>query len=271
MEEKDKKQNGQIAVVESQAINLVGNPQDRLGQANEAAKALMSVAQPVSIQGKPYLTIKDWQTIGSFYGLFAGADEAEPVNIDNVTGFRAKAVVRTADGTIISSAMAYCLDEGVWKGREKFAQASMAQTRAASKALRNCVGWVAHLAGYQDTPAEEMDFQDKGITQDYVANVVTQNTPETPKNDLVCPECDGVVVDKRVWEDGEWTRQTSPKGKKFPAFQCIDNDDFKNPTCKGVIWDVPENALQRPPDVLVDDENLAEAERMAQDAEDIPF
>ena len=184
-----------------------------------------------------------------------------------MTGFRAKAVVRTADGTIISSAMAYCLDEGVWKGREKFAQASMAQPRAASKALRNCVGWVAHLAGYQDTPAEEMDFQDKGITQDYVANVVAKNTPETPKNDYICPLCSKQVVDRRV--NGEC--QESPKGKKFPAYQCIDNDDFKNPTCKGVIWDVPENALQRPPDVLVDDENMAEAERMAQDAEDIPF
>ena len=56
---KEEKQNGEIAVVESQAVNLVGNPQDRLKQANEAAKALMTVAQPVSIQGKPYLTIKD--------------------------------------------------------------------------------------------------------------------------------------------------------------------------------------------------------------------
>ena len=262
---KDKKENGEIAVVESQAVNLVGNPQDRLKQANEAAKALMTVAQPVSIQGKPYLTIKDWQTIGSFYGLFAGADEAEPVNIDNVAGFRAKAVVRTADGTIISSAMAYCLDEGIWKGREKFAQASMAQTRAASKALRNCVGWVAHLAGYEDTPAEEMDFQDKGITKVH-AESVTQNIPETPKTDLVCPLCSKTVVDKRVWEDGVFGRQTSPKGKKFPAFSCIDNDDFKNPTCKGVIWDAPESDL-------VKDENLEEAEELAQQAEEevLPF
>lgn len=259
---KDKKENGEIAVVESQAVNLVGNPQDRLKQANEAAKALMTVAQPVSIQGKPYLTIKDWQTIGSFYGLFAGADEAEPVNIDNVAGFRAKAVVRTADGTIISSAMAYCLDEGIWKGREKFAQASMAQTRAASKALRNCVGWVAHLAGYEDTPAEEMDFQDKGITQSH-AQSVSQDTPKTPKNDFVCPICDKQVVDRRVWENGAWTRQTSQKGNKFPALQCIDNDDFKNPTCKGVIWDYPiaDLKIEKPShqnDIVELDENNKE-------------
>ena len=250
MNKEDKKQNGEIAIAESQSINLVGNPQDRLKQGKDAAKALMAVAKPVSIQGKPYLTIKDWQTIGSFYGLFSGADESDPCNIDGVAGFKAKAMVRTADGTIISTAVGYCMDEGIWKGREKFAQASMAQTRASAKALRLVVGWVAHLAGYEDTPAEEMDFQDKGITQDHAEKVVMDSyatgettvvqpsTPEKPKTNLVCPLCNKTVVDKRVWENGEFVRQTSQKGNKFPAFQCIDNDDFQNPTCKGVIWDV---------------------------------
>ena len=137
-----------------------------------------------------------------------------------------------------------------------------------TSAIGRCLGTMGIGVEESFASADEVA---NAVNQQNGESKVTQNTPETPKNDLVCPECDGVVVDKRVWENGEWTRQTSPKGKKFPAFQCIDNDDFKNPTCKGVIWDVPENALQRPPDVLVDDENLAEAERMAQDAEDIPF
>ncbi len=34
---------------------------------------------------------------------------------------------------------------------------SMAQTRAAAKALRNALAWVVVLAGYKPTPAEEMD------------------------------------------------------------------------------------------------------------------
>jgi hypothetical protein len=33
----------------------------------------------------------------------------------------------------------------------------MAQTRASSKALRQAFAWVAVLAGYAATPAEEMD------------------------------------------------------------------------------------------------------------------
>ena len=269
----DKYATGEIVAVGSQSVKLVGNPQDRLKQGKEAAEALMSVAKPIDIQGKPYLTIKDWQTIGSFYGLFSGAEDSDPVNIDGVAGFKAKAVVRTADGTIISAAVGYCMDEGLWKGREKFAQASMAQTRASAKALRMVVGWVAHLAGYEDTPAEEMDFQDKGITQSH-AQSVSQDTPKTPKTDLVCPLCSKSVVDKRVWENGAWTRQTSQKGNKFPAFQCIDNDDFKNPTCKGVIWDYDANesakALQHD---IIEDDDLEEAEELAKQAEEevLPF
>jgi len=45
-------------------------------------------------------------------------------------------------------------------GNEKvpmFQLASMAQTRAGSKAFRNLLSWVAVMAGFQSTPAEEMD------------------------------------------------------------------------------------------------------------------
>ena len=104
-----------------------------------------------------------------------------------------------------------------------------------------------------------MDFQDKGITQDYVANVVENNTPETPKNDYICPLCSKQVVDRRV--NGEC--QVSHKGNNLPAYQCIDNDDFKNPTCKGVIWDYPiaDLKIEKPShqnDIVELDENNKE-------------
>lgn len=40
-----------------------------------------------------------------------------------------------------------------------FQLASMAQTRASAKALRNVLSWVVVLAGYRPTPAEELDGQ----------------------------------------------------------------------------------------------------------------
>lgn len=63
---------------------------------------------------------------------------------------------KVADGLVISSASAYCLREGVWKDRENYALASMAQTRAAAKSLRNAFSWVVSLAGFSTTPFEEM-------------------------------------------------------------------------------------------------------------------
>ena len=243
------KEDQEITVIESQAVTLSGNPQERLEQGKEAAKALMSVAKPVYIQNQPYLLIGDWQTIGSFYGLFAGADEAEPIIIDNVSGFRAKAVVRNSDGVIISSAVALCMNEGAWKGREKFAQASMAQTRASSKALRNVVGWVAKLGGYKDTPAEEMDFQDGGLTKAHAEQAAsTRNTPKMAENGAICPNCEGGMVDNRDDDGGAKLSQkgktliqdgkliTNEKGEVLPGctlplYKCADNN------CKGVIWE----------------------------------
>ena len=35
---------------------------------------------------------------------------------------------------------------------------SMAQTRAIGKAYRNCLAWIIRAAGYEPTPAEEMDY-----------------------------------------------------------------------------------------------------------------
>jgi hypothetical protein len=51
-----------------------------------------------------------------------------------------------------------CLDdEAKWTTSRSFQLRSMAQTRAQAKALRNVLAWVVVMAGYQPTPAEEMD------------------------------------------------------------------------------------------------------------------
>tara|TARA_Y100000310_G_scaffold325345_1_gene388675 strand:- start:1892 stop:2680 length:789 start_codon:yes stop_codon:yes gene_type:complete len=260
---KEDQKNNEVAVIESQSVNLVGNPQDRLKQGKDAADALMSVAQPVMIQGNPYLTIKDWQTIGSFYGLFAGADDAESVVIDGMSGFKAKAVVRSSDGTIVSSAVAYCLDEGIWKGREKFAQASMAQTRACSKALRMVVGWVAVLGGYKDTPAEEMDFQDKGVTKAHTETVTkSQDTPKTAENGLKCPKCMSGVWDNRDQDkDGNFVINA----KKQPAFKCVDQE------CDFATWETDSLKANVMPDIFMETESPEEDQFAIQAEEALPI
>jgi hypothetical protein len=48
-------------------------------------------------------------------------------------------------------------DESKWSDKPLYQLRSMAQTRAQAKALRGVLAWVAVLAGYNPTPAEEMD------------------------------------------------------------------------------------------------------------------
>jgi hypothetical protein len=71
-------------------------------------------------------------------------------------GYRASFVAKR-DGQIVGWGEARCdRTERNWRTSENNAIASMAQTRAQSKALRQPLAWVIGLAGYSPTPAEEM-------------------------------------------------------------------------------------------------------------------
>lgn len=149
-----------------------------LDAAKEAAKALQDVIankkKKVVFNGEQYLEFEDWQTLGKFYSITAKVMEVKFVEYGEVKGFEAVAVaLDTKTGMEISRAEAMCLnDEGNWKSKPLFQLKSMAQTRASSKVLRNVLAWVAVLAGYKPTPAEEMD----GIIKPAVVAPTTTET-----------------------------------------------------------------------------------------------
>lgn len=154
-----------VAVVETvkrQELVLEGDPEQQLEFAQKASKALMKVVgskkNKVIINGKQYLEYGDWQTLARFYGATVGVEWTRSIEKGtSIIGYEARAVVYRG-GEVISAAEAMCTkDERNWKNRDEFMLKSMAQTRASAKALRNAVGWVAELAGYSSTPAEEMD------------------------------------------------------------------------------------------------------------------
>lgn len=146
-----------------EVVNYAPTPEDLLVAASEAAKALERVIKlnerpPIMFNGKRYLEFHHWQTIGKFYHVTARTFDAQVVEIGGVAGFKAKAeAVDEKTGQVVGSAEAYCLrDEPNWKTKPTFQLASMAQTRAASKALSNKFRFVAIVAGYEGTPSEEM-------------------------------------------------------------------------------------------------------------------
>lgn len=142
-------------------------PEKVIEEARAAARALQDVVRgkpkPVLIKGEQYLEFEDWQTLGRFYGISVGAVEtAEIIREGKLIGFSAKATA-WHNGVQVSAAEASCLrDEFNWKDKPEFQLKSMAQTRACAKALRNVLAWVAVLAGYKPTPAEEINGEEKG-------------------------------------------------------------------------------------------------------------
>ena len=107
---------------------------------------------------KEHLFYEAWQAVGGFFSHSVKTLDAVPVEIDGVKGARARAVLFNGDGVEVGGADAYCMrDERNWTTKPFFQLASMAQTRAGSKAFRNRFAWVAVIGGYAGTPAEEMD------------------------------------------------------------------------------------------------------------------
>lgn len=169
---------------ESTEVGFALTPSEQLANAAIAAKALKEVIankpKPVIFNGEQYLEFDDWQTCGQFYGYTVKTGEAEMAEIDGVKGAKAHAdLIDLRTGLVVGGAEAYCMrDEENWNKRPKyewqgegdnrkrvkigdevvpwFQLASMAQTRAGSKAFRNRLAWVVVLAGFKATPAEEM-------------------------------------------------------------------------------------------------------------------
>lgn len=152
-------------------IGLQKSPDEIMMDARGAAIALEKVIdsnkrKPLEFNGKRFLENSHWQTIGAFFHASACTGEATFIEIDGHKGFKANAyLIDAKTGLKIGSAEAYCMtDEPNWKHKPLFQLASMAQTRASSKAYANKYKYVAILAGYEPTPSEEMDMsQERGL------------------------------------------------------------------------------------------------------------
>jgi hypothetical protein len=113
-----------------------------------------------NIQGKEHVLVEGWTLLGTMLGVFPVLEWTRPLE----DGWEARVVAKTLAGQVVGAAEAECLrSERIWKSRDDYALRSMAQTRATSKALRQPLGFVVTLAGFEATPAEEMP-SDQGQT-----------------------------------------------------------------------------------------------------------
>jgi hypothetical protein len=121
-----------------------------------------------NIQGKNYPLVEAWQFAGSQLGLIPVVKEVKNLSTDTELKYEAFVeVIRLTDGVVLSRGYAVCSNKENSKRRfDEYAIASMAQTRAVGKAYRNILAWLMKAAGFEATPAEEMDFVKDSPTDD---------------------------------------------------------------------------------------------------------
>jgi hypothetical protein len=142
------------------------NKDSMLGLSNELSRLIVEKKLTTNIQGKNYVNVEGWMFCGSALGLNPVITEVtdltrrgtEPGQVE--IKYMAKCEVRNINtGQLVATGVAICSNfEHSKKRFDEYAILSMAQTRAIGKAYRNLLAWLMKAAGFEATPAEEMDF-----------------------------------------------------------------------------------------------------------------
>lgn len=153
-----------LQVVEQDGSVVALPPEQQVEKAAEMAKVLQRVVRQGDLAKKfggqkEHLQYEAWQTIGQFFNCTPITEWTKPIKeADKIIGWESRVKIVNIDGREIAAAESMCMkDEPNWRNKPQYAIRSMSQTRAGGKAFRSVFAWVAVLAGYSATPAEEMD------------------------------------------------------------------------------------------------------------------
>lgn len=156
----------------------LARPQQALEVASTLQRFVSEKKLTATIQGKQYPLVEAWQFAGSQLGLIPILKDIEDLSNESEIKYEAMVeIVRIADGFVMSRGYAVCSNKEHSKRRfDEYAIASMSQTRAVGKAYRNVLAWLMKAAGFEPTPAEEMDFvkdevKDEG--REYLLDLLT--------------------------------------------------------------------------------------------------
>ena len=138
----------------------IAKSDETLDLAKDLAKFIKDNKLSTQVQGKEFVNVEGWQYAGSRLGIVPIVEHVINVSTDQELKYQAKVTLYDLrHGTTVGAGFAICSNkESGKKFYQEFAIASMAQTRAVGKAYRNILAWIIRAAGYEPTPAEEMEY-----------------------------------------------------------------------------------------------------------------
>jgi hypothetical protein len=153
-------------------VSGLESPVRAMAVADALQKFVKERGLTTNIQGKAYPLVEAWGFAGNQLGLVSILRDVQCLSTEEEIKYSAIVeVIRLADGQILSRGFAVCSNkEGSKRRFDEYAIASMAQTRAVGKAYRNILAWLMKAAGFEATPAEEMDFMKDEPPMDYVTD-----------------------------------------------------------------------------------------------------
>lgn len=141
-------------------IFSLDKPQQSLQVAEILQKFVNEKKLVSNIKGKMYPQVEAWQFAGSQLGLYPELVSVEDIGRDSEIRYGAWVEIKKiSDGSVVAKGYAICSNKEASKRTfDEYAICSMAQTRAVGKAFRMLLSWLMKAAGFEATPAEEMDF-----------------------------------------------------------------------------------------------------------------
>src|SRR6188768_1625685 len=149
--------------------DLIGQPKSFDLAAPQQAMQVAEILQrfvkekklTANIKGKEYPLVEAWCYAGSQLGLYPILTKVSRLaRVDAEIAYEAFVEIRKiSDDKVMSLGYAVCSNkEASKRSFDEYAICSMAQTRAEGKAFRMLLSWIMKAAGFEATPAEEMDF-----------------------------------------------------------------------------------------------------------------
>jgi hypothetical protein len=148
--------------------------------AKQLGKFIRDNKLSMQLQGRAdreYVNVEGWQYAGKLLGIVPIVEQLQAHSSELECKYQAKVtLLDTRNGMTVGAGFAICTNlEPGKKWYQEFAIASMAQTRAIGKAFRNVLAWIMKAAGFEATPAEEMEYAGAPVATTTTAPAVATN------------------------------------------------------------------------------------------------